>query len=436
MTWFVAFLAGTVAGCGWALPDRIHYQHQPETAVSRESRSEQAMVGLALSGGGSRAAVFAAAVLEALAEHGIAERITHISSVSGGGFAASYYVTRPMAAACPDRAPACRRAYFAAFDAAMRQDYTTALLLNQLASPGRITSPTRRATSLQEALDASFLDGTTFGQLPPHPMLLINAASYDDGRRFVFSNAVLEASYPDYPPLARDVLWASSFSLPDCPQRTPPDLPVSLAVVASAAFPPVIGPVTVQSQRSCADTTPQYWHLGDGGIIDNSGADSLRELVVRGVGSGNLTSALIFVADAGAPHDAERSRSTADLSLFTSNPGAVVDVAQARGNALAELAWAQARETIGIPFDTVVFRFNEAEIADWPDSCAAEQASGRLITDHLSAIATALDVGDCEADLLVSAARAIVDRRLAEAAETLRRHGLAPPGAHAAAAQR
>jgi predicted acylesterase/phospholipase RssA len=419
----LAALAGTLAGCGWALPDRIHYQHRPQAGISLQSGGDGAMVGLALSGGGSRAAVFAAAVLAELSERGIAERITHISSVSGGGFAASYWATHPLA--CADAA--CRQAYFAAFDATMREDFTSAMLLNQMASPGRITSPTRRATSLQEALDASFLNGLTFADLPPRPILLINAASYDNGRRFIFSNAVLDAQHPDFPTLSRDVLWASSFSLPDCPQPTPPDLQVSLAVVASAAFPPVIGPVAVQSQRTCADPTPQYWHLGDGGIIDNTGADSLREMVVRGVAAGTLTSALLFVADAGLLPDAERSLATADLSLFTSNPGAVVDTAQARGNALADLFWEQQRATLGIPFDTIVFRYDEADFADWPGSCAAERDAGGVIPDLIVAIPTALDISDCEADLLKSAAHALVERRLGEEAETLARHGLALP---------
>lgn len=420
----------STSGCGFVLPDRIHYQWQPGAHPALSGVPSQAggdaLVGLALSGGGSRAALFAAAVLEQLADAGLTDRITHISSVSGGGFAASYFVTHPLAAACPGGDAACRRRYFATFLDTMREDFWGDMLLNQLAHPDRITSPTRRATSLQEALDDSFLHGVTFADLPASPVLLLNAASYDDARRFVFANLVLDEGPPDLAPLARDALLASSFSLPDCPRPTPPDIPVSLAVVASAAFPPVFGPITVEAPRSCTDATPQYWHLGDGGLLDNTGADTLYELVMRRVhGEGGLQRALVLVADAGAPMDPDGSRGTADLSIFTSNPGAVVTVAQARGNAFAELFWQQQRETIGIPFDTIVFRFDAAELADWPASCTSEREADLSILVHLGAVPTALEIGDCDADLMIAAARDLVRRRLDEAADILARHGLA-----------
>lgn len=437
-------ISAAVSGCGLLLPDRIHYEWQPEAqstcstcaagtdpiAVNLDGNPSDRMIGLALSGGGSRAAVFAAAILAALAEQGLTERITHISSVSGGGFAASYFAINPQPAACAEpgqQGAACRSAYFAAFDQAMREDFTTATLLNQLASPGRITSPTRRATSLQEALDAGFLNGATFGDLPGRPILLFNAARYDDGRRFVFSTLTLDEDRPDYAPLTQDALRSSSFSLADCPQPTPPDLPLSLAVVASAAFPPVFGPITVQAQRSCADPTRQYWHLGDGGIVENTGADALRELAARGAHNGTLTSALFLIADASAPHGTQRSFDSADLSIFTSNPGAVVDVAQLRGAAFADLFWERERETIGIPFDTIVFRFNESEIAAWPDSCAAESQANESINAYLSTVPTGLDIGACDADLLAAAAGDLVRRRLAESVSILQQHGLTTP---------
>ena len=55
------------------------------------------LVGVALSGGGSRAALFGASGLEALAGLRLAdgssliEKINHLSSVSGGSIAATYY---------------------------------------------------------------------------------------------------------------------------------------------------------------------------------------------------------------------------------------------------------------------------------------------------------------------------------------------------------
>ncbi|MEZ5668683.1 MAG: patatin-like phospholipase family protein [Alphaproteobacteria bacterium] len=431
----VLALASLAGGCGFILPDRIHYAWSPQAAdgcadcVPTAGDAGTGMVGLALSGGGSRAAVFAAAVIEALDRRGLADRLTHISSVSGGGFAASYYAVNPPAAACPPGtgdSGVCRQAYFADFQRAMRADYTGAMLLNQLASPGRITSPTRRATSLQEALDAEFLHGITFGALPPQPVLLVNAASYDNGRRFVFANTVLDDRAGPVPPLSSALLRSSSFSRPDCAQATPADLPLSLAVVASAAFPPVLGPVTLQARRSCADPTPEYWHLGDGGIIDNTGADTLRELVARRAGAGGLAHALILIADSGTAIDSDASLAASDLSIFTSNPGAVVEIAQARGNAYAELFWAEQAARIGIPFDTIVFRYTDAELTAWPASCTAASRSGQSLAARLAAVPTALDIDDCDADLIAAAALDVVSRRLDQSGDILARHGLSP----------
>src|SRR5512136_915584 len=58
------------------------------------------LLGVALSGGGSRAALFAEAGLEALAKPraadgvSVIDKIAHISSVSGGSLSGSYYVLK------------------------------------------------------------------------------------------------------------------------------------------------------------------------------------------------------------------------------------------------------------------------------------------------------------------------------------------------------
>lgn len=51
-------------------------------------------VGLAISGGGSRAAAFGMAVLEQLKEVGILQHVTAISTTSGGGLAGAYYAVK------------------------------------------------------------------------------------------------------------------------------------------------------------------------------------------------------------------------------------------------------------------------------------------------------------------------------------------------------
>ena len=50
-------------------------------------------LGLALSGGGVRAAVFHLGVLRYLAERGVMERVTHLSTVSGGSLIVAAVIT-------------------------------------------------------------------------------------------------------------------------------------------------------------------------------------------------------------------------------------------------------------------------------------------------------------------------------------------------------
>ena len=78
-------LMGLLGGCY----NQIHYELQPMDEVAAavcpapaQTSSPEQIVGVALSGGGSRAAVFAAASLEALWEHGLLDLVSHVSSVS------------------------------------------------------------------------------------------------------------------------------------------------------------------------------------------------------------------------------------------------------------------------------------------------------------------------------------------------------------------
>src|SRR5438552_7497061 len=103
------------------------------------------LVGVALSGGGSRAALFGAAGLEALASLRTADgasfidKIAHLSSVSGGSLAASYYTLKkpgrdvPVLAASGELSEA-YRAFFEQYRNDLSQDFETWLIVRQLLS--------------------------------------------------------------------------------------------------------------------------------------------------------------------------------------------------------------------------------------------------------------------------------------------------------------
>ena len=139
-----------LGGCAFFKEDRIHYSWTPEAATLCTScaplaeRSE--FVGVALSGGGSRASVFGAAAMEVLAEAGVMQRATHISSVSGGGFPAAYYILHsPTPCAEADRTQPCTSESYTAFKLAMRHNYLTDMTMKQFTPSQSVDQPNAAA---------------------------------------------------------------------------------------------------------------------------------------------------------------------------------------------------------------------------------------------------------------------------------------------------
>jgi len=444
----LALLAG---GCALVMPDRIHYVAKPpDQSMARCDIDDQAeatdrILGIALSGGGSRAAVFGASTLEALSEHGVLGQVSHISSVSGGSLVGSYFLAHPPACeetATREARQACWQSYFPDFKLKMRVSYQTGMFLRN-AQPSRFSSPTRRATSLQEEFDKHFLDGKAFGDLGLDPVLLINATSYDETRRFVFSNACLAAGPADSSSgsnadagkryrimaeaaLAERALQAFTFSRPECIRPTPGNLPVSLAVVSSASFPPAIGPVSLEVPSGCVGGQPEWWHLGDGGIIENAGTDSLEEVILRRLTDGEprLKSALILSVDAGARFDPDELKSRKNFRMYTDPglTGLVVDSPRVRGQAYHDIFWDELADELakeGIGYEKITFQHSQAMLDELPGSCVGKISSVGAIRDRLPEIPTEFGIDECDADLLEMAAHQLVHDTLDE--ETVRR---------------
>jgi predicted acylesterase/phospholipase RssA len=415
--------------CAFAQPDRIHYVWTPEAASAAPAAlappSGETFVGVALSGGGSRAATFGAAALEALHEHALLSQTTHVSSVSGGGFAAAWYVlNRPDLCAEPSREPGCADAAFADFKAAMRHDFLFDVARRQAFKPNRISSPTRRLSSLAEALDDAYIGGASFAALPASPVLLVNAARLDDGRRFVFSNAVLPDEALGVAPLGDPRLRAASFALPGCPRATPSEFPLSLAIATSAAFPVAFGPAAIAAPAGCDGAGSVYWHLSDGGVIENLGLETLEEAALRALHSPSPpTRVLVVSIDAQALPDPDASFAESNLRVWTKAPERIVEVAMARGRAYHDLAWAEVRANAGAPFETVSVRYTEAALTAWPASCGRAAGDAAEIAAQLEGVSTSLRISECNADLLEAAAHQLVHATLNARADALAAQG-------------
>ena len=328
----------------------------------------------------------------------------------------------------------------------MRTNFSGPTVRRQLAT-FRLYSNSRLSTSFQEIVDEKFLNGMTFGNLADRsassnsngghsPVLLINAASYDDGRRFIFSNLCI----PEGPapveneiagnPLNDKAVRALTFSRADCARPAPRDIPLSLAVATSAAFPGGFGPVTLKVPTSCDGGRPEYWHLGDGGLFDNTGVDTLEEIILREhrVVPRSLERALIISIDSGMKGDAQELRDESNLWVLTFHPGLITEAFNKRAQSYHNLLWDKLRSDLsdeGLELENILFRYTSATLDSWPASCkqdaASEQQSPEEIRDAITArlamIGTALKIPDCDADLLDLAAHDIVHSRLN--AETL-----------------
>jgi predicted acylesterase/phospholipase RssA len=398
------------------------------------------IVGLALSGGGSRSAVFAASALEALWEHGLLADVSHVSGVSGGSIAAAYFVSRQPD--CDQGADgsldACWRGFFDEFQRAMRYNFWAAMKRRQLWR-GRFLSSSRFATSLMEVLDREFLEERTFADLRrqgpggiERPILLLNASSYDEARRFVFSNLCLPLQVNEpaaselwpthrYEPLTSVGLRSATFSQPGCDRPVPGELRLSLAVASSAAFPGLIGPITLEVPTGCGDGETEYLHLTDGGVFDNSGLDTLEEVVLheRASSAGRLRRVLLVSLDARLVESRDELTRIRDY-WTTYHPGGILAISQRRGHAYHDRVWdrveGQMREE-GIVFERIILRYIAAELDRWPETCKEAGEPGtentrRRIRERLASIGTQLHVGACDADLLQMAGHAVVHATL------------------------
>ena len=193
---------------------------------SHPMKPSDTLIGIAISGGGSRAALFGAAGLEALAKvqvgppaHSLLEDVSMISSVSGGSMATSYFAAVkprkdvPILTASGELSTE-YQTFFAQYKKTMNQDYESPLFWRNMTRL-RWFNPAWTARSLNEHLNKQFLNDVTFKDVRERelsgeiPRLLINTTLYNDGRRFVITTLPQEQTQYD---LLKDVSRASRWS--------------------------------------------------------------------------------------------------------------------------------------------------------------------------------------------------------------------------------
>ncbi len=226
-------------------------------------------IGLALSGGGARAAVFHLGVLGRLAEEGLLERVTFISTVSGGSLAVGL-----VHALSRNRWPTSVEYLGSVSDEARRRltgvDVQREVIMQTLLRPWLLLWG--RAKVVSEVIQRFWGVSGLLRDLPAEPRWIINATTYESGKNWRFSHKRMG----DY------ILGHVAH----------PALPVADALAASAAVPVAIGPLRLRTsdfewfqykEGWRTETVPirprsRYVHLWDGGVYDNQGIESLYKV--------------------------------------------------------------------------------------------------------------------------------------------------------------
>ena len=254
-------------------------------------------MGLALSGGGVRAAAFHAGVLKYLAEQGMLEDVVHVSSVSGGSLFVGMVFR--LADYCWPTSDIYLHHIFPQFRKALTsQSLQYSALARLLLNPLNWRFILSRANVLAQTIEALWGVKASLSNLGDSPIWSINGTTGETGRRFRFKGCTMgdyELGYAD----------AGDFSL-------------AKAMAISAAFPGGIGPLSVDSQafewlkrEHFGDAEPEPYqvpfkrlHLYDGGLYDNLGIEPMFDVGKQALKPDNTLSApvnYLLVADAGAP---------------------------------------------------------------------------------------------------------------------------------------
>ncbi|MBI3301322.1 MAG: patatin-like phospholipase family protein [Deltaproteobacteria bacterium] len=221
--------------------------------------------GLALSGGGVRAAIFHLGVLARLARDGLLENVSFLSTVSGGSLAVGLiYCKAGYAWPSSD-------GYLGGIVDTIREQLTSSnvqwsYIRRSVMKPWRLLRG--RAHVLGDVLTRKWGIYGDLSDLPSEPRWIINATCYETGKNWRFSQPRMGDYQTQY------VLN--------------PPFPLADALAASAAFPGMIGPLKIfshhflwqrfgvesQEMEPVQPLLPSY-HLWDGGVYDNLGVEAL-----------------------------------------------------------------------------------------------------------------------------------------------------------------
>ena len=267
---------------------------------------------------------------------------------------------------------------------------------------------------------------------------MINTTLYNDGRRLLLSTLPGEEGRYD---LVDELRRVSSLVQPHPEdwrliQRrwtgllsaVPEDLDLDIcsirvagAVAGSMSFPPLIGPISLKGEG-----TNHYWHVGDGGMSDNTGAESLLMMILKKLQRGTARRALLIMIDSSFPFEVGGEvldHRKDGFSIFTYDYSRIPSIMEERSLAYRALFLLAGQQLSVLPgpdkLRIIRLRHTDAEwnenLSDLPDSCQKDKVSWKSpkeVGHHLAGIVTRLWLESaCDRDLVMTAAAKVVAQK-------------------------
>ncbi len=202
-------------------------------------------IGLAMSGGGFRAAGFHLGVMRQLDKCGILDKLDLITCVSGGSIAGA---TLALNWKAPNK-----------LDLLESYLRTRSIAVSSVLA-GALDPFEGRLDKLANSYDKHLFNGATLEALSGGPRIYLNSTNLSTGNMFFF---VAGGGKPCE--MGEHALGVV----------TKPTFPLCKAVAASSAFPPVFPPLRLDASEYSHARDVEYVTLTDGGIYDNLGINPL-----------------------------------------------------------------------------------------------------------------------------------------------------------------
>jgi len=206
-------------------------------------KGEEKRIGLALSGGGFRAAGFHLGVMKKLDEIGLLDKIDLLSCVSGGSIAGGVLALNWGTGTALEKL----------------EKYLSTRSVAVSSVIGGLLDPFEgRLDKLANSYDKHLFGGKSLSALAAGPRVYLNATNLATGNLFFF---VAGGGKPEE-------MGEHELGVVDAG-----DFPINKAVAASSAFPPVFPPLRLGPDSYPPADAVEYVTLSDGGVYDNLGVN-------------------------------------------------------------------------------------------------------------------------------------------------------------------